>query len=140
MLLHHVLKGRWAAVQNQSVRTWSRHLLLQHVFRDEADSLCPLLALVWLNVHCQKQLEIVFEVGRKVCELFLQQDVFGCAVSKNKRQLAAVLVEERSLDNLEARGDASATSNQSQLCLSFDHLLRDVEISEALILESSFRT
>ena len=41
VLLHHGFEGRWAAVENQGVGTWLWHVLFDHLFGDEADTLLP---------------------------------------------------------------------------------------------------
>ena len=69
-------------------------MLLDHLFRHEANSLSPVPRLVRLNVDCQVKLEVVRVVLLKSLKLLFQQDVIYRPVAEDHPVVRAVLVSE----------------------------------------------
>ena len=139
MTLHVFFEKWWSTVADQGLLTGWWHVFLEHVGRDEADTLGPVFFFLRFYVNCKEQLEFLRMILFKLFKFFFEQYITYSPISKHQGDIGRVVIQQYSLNDLVARRDAGASSDAADLRFASHFHLRYGEVTKPFILQSPFR-
>lgn len=74
----------WSAENNERLLAWRWHVLLEHFFCYEANSLIPIFLFIRFDIDCEVKFKLISVVRLKLLQLVSEQNIINGPVSKNK--------------------------------------------------------